>query len=157
MTDANPYGTKRLPGFDGHSLLNVHSKWTEAKMRRTLLKSKIHRATVTEAALHYEGSITLDPILMEAADLIPFEKVDIYDISNGSRLSTYVIEGTSGSGEIQINGAAAKLVHPGDLVIIASYADFDEAELGEHQPIVISVDEQNRIREHATSSEESSH
>ena len=126
-------------------------------MRRTLLKSKIHRATVTEASLHYEGSITLDRSLMEAADLLPFEKVDIYDITNGSRLSTYVIEGTPGSGEIQINGAAAKLVHPGDLVIIASYAEYDQAELDSHQPIVISVDGENRIREHATSSDETSH
>lgn len=112
-------------------------------MRRTLMKSKIHRATVTEADLHYEGSVTIDLNLMEAANIVPYEKVEIYDISNGSRLATYVIEGARGSGVICINGAAARLVHRGDMVIIVSYAEYDEAERAAHQPIVILVDENN--------------
>lgn len=126
-------------------------------MRRTLLKSKIHRATITEARLDYDGSITLDNDLIRAANLVPYERVDIYDITNGNRLSTYVIQGPKGSGEIQINGAAAKLVHPGDLVIIASYAEFDEAELADHQPVVVLVNEMNRVREPATSTDEAKH
>ncbi|MEN8161280.1 MAG: aspartate 1-decarboxylase, partial [Myxococcota bacterium] len=91
-------------------------------MIRTLLKSKIHRATVTEANLEYEGSVTIDTDLMEAGDLVPYEQVQIYDCTNGSRLTTYAIPGEAGSGEICINGAAAHLVKPGDIVIIASYA-----------------------------------
>lgn len=115
-------------------------------MRRTLLKSKIHRATVTDANLHYEGSVTIDRLLLEAADLVVHEKVDIYDITNGSRLSTYAIEGPPGSGTICINGAAAHLVSPGDLVIIASYAEFDPEEIPVHVPRIVQVDEKNRIR-----------
>lgn len=126
-------------------------------MRRTLLKSKIHRATVTEAQLDYDGSITLDDELIQAANLVPYERVDIYDITNGNRLSTYVIEGEPGSGEIQINGAAAKLVHPGDLVIIASYAEFDEEAIADHRPVVVLVDEENRVRDHAPSTDEINH
>lgn len=114
-------------------------------MRRTLLKSKIHRATVTEADLHYEGSMTLDTELMAAADLVDFERVDIYDITNGQRLSTYVIPGEAGSGTICINGAAARLVNPGDLVIIASYAEYTEAEIAQHQPQIVQVDAGNRM------------
>src|SRR5689334_17232411 len=106
-------------------------------MRRTLLKSKIHRATVTDANLHYEGSVTIDQLLMEAADLVVHEKVDIYNITTGSRLSTYAIEGPPGSGTICINGAAAHLVSPGDLVIIASYADFEPEEVSVHAPRII--------------------
>ncbi len=94
-------------------------------MRRTLLKSKIHRATVTDADLNYEGSISIDPVLCEQADLQPFEKVEIYNCNNGNRFSTYVIAGKPG--EVCLNGAAARLVHRGDLVIIASYADYEEA------------------------------
>ncbi len=114
-------------------------------MRRTLLKSKIHRATVTQAELHYEGSVTIDRELLEAADIKLHERVEIYNITSGTRLCTYAIEGESGSGTICINGAAAHLVNPGDLVIIATYAEYDESELVDHEPIVVQVDEQNRI------------
>jgi aspartate 1-decarboxylase len=115
-------------------------------MQRQLLKSKIHRATVTEADLHYDGSVTIDRDLMASADIVDHEQVDIYDITNGSRITTYAIPGPAGSGEICINGAAAHRVEKGDLVIIVSYATYDEAELKDHQPRVILVDEQNRPR-----------
>lgn len=120
-------------------------------MRRTLLKSKIHRATVTEAELHYEGSVTIDRDLLEAADIVLHERVEIYDITNGNRLNTYAIEGEAGSGTICINGAAAHLVNPGDLVILATYAEYDEKELSDHEPIVVQVDEKNRIAAKACS------
>ncbi len=97
-------------------------------MRRTMMKSKIHRATVTEANLDYVGSITIDRDLMDAADLLANEKVQVVDNDNGARLETYVIEGERGSGVVCLNGAAARLVHPGDTVIIISYADLDDAE-----------------------------
>lgn len=113
-------------------------------MKRTLLKSKIHRATVTDANLEYEGSVTIDPELLEAADIVVYERVEIYDITNGSRLSTYAILGEPGAGEICINGAAAHLVNPGDLVIIASYAEYDESEIRNHEPRLVLVDRQNR-------------
>ncbi|MFP3940559.1 MAG: aspartate 1-decarboxylase [Thermoanaerobaculia bacterium] len=116
-------------------------------MRRTLLKSKIHRATVTEADLHYVGSITIDPQLMEAADVVEHERVEIYDITNGERFATYAIPGRPGCGEICINGAAAHLARPGDLVIVATYAEYDEDELAGHEPRVVFVDERNRIAE----------
>ena len=105
-------------------------------MKRTLLKSKIHRATVTDADLHYEGSVTIDPELLDAADIVNHERVEIYDITNGARLSTYAILGEPGAGEICINGAAAHLVNPGDLVIIVSYAEYSEDELANHEPRV---------------------
>ena len=113
-------------------------------MQRTLLKSKIHRAKVTDAALHYEGSIAIDQDLMDAADIVMHEQVDVLDVTNGARLTTYAIAGPRGSGEICINGAAAHLVKKGDMVIIASYARYDEAEVQGHQPRVILVDEHNR-------------
>ena len=113
-------------------------------MKRTLLKSKIHRATVTDANLAYEGSVTIDPELLEAADIAVYERVEIYDITNGARLATYAILGTPGAGEICINGAAAHLVKPGDLVIIASYAEYEESEIKHHEPRLILVDRQNR-------------
>lgn len=113
-------------------------------MQRTLMKSKLHRATVTEANLHYVGSITLDPALMEAADLLPHEKVQVVDIDNGARLETYVIEGRRGSGEVCLNGAAARLVHPGDRVIVISYGVYEDAEAKAHTPIVVFCDERNR-------------
>lgn len=116
-------------------------------MQRILLKSKIHRATVTDAHLHYEGSITIDRDLMDRADLIDHEQVQIYDVNNGSRLTTYVIPGDRGSGIICINGAAAHLVHPGDLIIICSYASFDESEAKSFQPRVVHVNEKNRAVE----------
>jgi aspartate 1-decarboxylase len=114
-------------------------------MRRRMMKSKIHRATVTEADLHYVGSVTVDPDLMEAADILEFEQVAIVDIDNGARLETYVITGERGSGEICINGAAAHLVHPGDKVILISYCEVDDAELADGwQPRVVHVDTANR-------------
>ena len=106
-------------------------------MRRTLLKSKIHRATVTEADLNYEGSVTIDVDLMRQANIVNHEQVDILDITNGQRLTTYAIPAPAGSGEICINGAAAHLVPPGDLVIIVSYAEYDEAEVNGHQPTFV--------------------
>ncbi|MHB9857510.1 aspartate 1-decarboxylase [Streptomyces sp. YIM S03343] len=114
-------------------------------MLRTLIKSKIHRATVTQADLHYVGSVTIDGELLEAADLLPGELVHIVDVTNGARLETYVIEGERGSGVVGINGAAAHLVHPGDLVIIISYAQVTDAEARELRPKVVHVDGGNRI------------
>jgi aspartate 1-decarboxylase len=114
-------------------------------MFRTMLKSKIHRATVTQADLHYVGSVTVDPVLMEAADLLAGEQVAIVDVTNGARLETYVIAGERGSGVIGINGAAAHLVHPGDTVILISYAMMDAAEAAAHRPRVVFVNEANEI------------
>lgn len=114
-------------------------------MRRTLLKSKIHRATVTNADLHYHGSVTVDPLLMAAADLVEHERVEIYNITNGERFATYAIPGTPGKGEIQLNGAAAHKVSVGDLVILCSYAEYDEAEIPAHEPKLVFVDDDNRI------------
>jgi aspartate 1-decarboxylase len=112
---------------------------------RIMMKSKIHRATVTQADLDYVGSVTLDATLMEAADLLEGEQVAIVDITNGARIETYVIPGPRDSGVIGINGAAAHLVHPGDLVIIMSYAVLDDAEARALKPRVVHVDEQNRV------------
>ena len=112
---------------------------------RIMMKSKIHRATVTQADLHYVGSVTLDAALMEAADLLEGEQVAIVDITNGARIETYVIPGPRGSGIIGINGAAAHLVHPDDLVIIMSYALLDESEAKALKPLVVHVDKQNRV------------
>jgi aspartate 1-decarboxylase len=112
---------------------------------RTMLKSKIHRASVTQADLHYVGSVTIDEDLMEAADLLPGEQVAIVDIDNGARLETYVIPGPRGSGVIGINGAAARLVHEGDLVIIISYMTVTDAQARELKPRVVFVDRGNRI------------
>ena len=114
-------------------------------MRLTLLKSKIHRATVTDADLDYEGSISIDPKLALAADLTPFERVEIYNVTNGERFATYYIEGEIGSGAITINGAAAHKAGRGDLVIICSYAEFEEEEAVGHKPRLIYVDEHNMI------------
>ncbi len=114
-------------------------------MLRTMCKSKIHRATVTGADLHYIGSITIDPELMEAADLFEFEQVHVVDVDNGARFETYVIPGERGRGEICLNGAAARLVHPGDRVIIISYGQYSEAEMEAYRPRFIFVDEDNRI------------
>ncbi|MEU1670465.1 aspartate 1-decarboxylase [Streptomyces roseifaciens] len=113
-------------------------------MYREMFKSKIHRATVTQADLHYVGSVTIDATLMAAANLLPGEKVDIVDIDNGARLSTYVIEGEAGSGIIGINGAAARLVSPGDLVIIISYASMSDEQARSYEPSVVFVDAGNR-------------
>lgn len=112
-------------------------------MQRTLLKSKIHRATVTDANLHYQGSVTIDPLLMEAADLLHFERVEIYNVTNGERFATYAIPGRPGAGEIVINGAAAHKASAGDIVILASYAVYEEAEARQHVPSLVFVDEEN--------------
>lgn len=114
-------------------------------MMRIMMKSKIHRATVTQADLDYVGSVTLDAALMEAADLLEGEQVAIVDITNGARIETYLIPGERGSGVIGINGAAAHLVHPGDLVIIMSYAVLSDAEARALKPRIVHVDGQNRI------------
>jgi aspartate 1-decarboxylase len=116
-------------------------------MLRTMLKSKIHRATVTQADLHYVGSVTIDQDLLDAADLWAGEQVAIVDVTNGARLETYVIPGPRGSGVIGINGAAAHLVHPGDLVILIAYGQMDEAEARTYQPRVVHVDADNRVIE----------
>ena len=116
-------------------------------MKRTMLKSKIHRAVVTEANVEYEGSITIDADLLDAADILPYEQVDVLDCTNGARLQTYVIEGERGSGEICVNGAAAHLVKPHDLVIILSYVEVDEAECRGWKGTTILVDEKNVPRD----------
>lgn len=113
-------------------------------MFRKMCKAKIHRATVTDADLHYAGSITIDEDLLELADILPHEMVQIVDINNGNRLETYVVKGDRGSGVICINGAAARLVNKGDLVIIISYADYTDEEARKHEPKIILVNEKNR-------------
>jgi len=112
-----------------------------------MFHAKIHRATVTEADLDYEGSITIDLDLLEAAGIKVYEQVDVLDITNGNRLTTYTLPGERGSGEIKMNGAAAHLIHPGDLVIVIAYGSFDESELADYHPTVVLVDEKNRLRE----------
>ncbi|SHK53887.1 L-aspartate 1-decarboxylase [Thermocrinis minervae] len=110
-----------------------------------MLKSKVHRARVTGAELHYEGSLSLDSAIMEAANLLPYERVDIYNVSNGQRFSTYVIPAPAHSGEVRLNGAAARLGAVGDIIIIASYGLFEEKELENFKPYLVYVDENNRI------------
>ena len=115
-------------------------------MQRTMLKSKIHRATITDADLHYVGSITIDPDLLEAADILEHEQVHVVDVDNGSRFETYTIAGERGSGEMKVNGAAARLVHRGDTIIVISYAQYDEADLEGYEPRVVHVEKgTNRI------------
>ena len=114
-------------------------------MLRTMMKSKIHRATVTQADLHYVGSVTVDQDLLDAANLLPGELVHIVDIDNGARLETYTIAGARGTGVIGINGAAARLVHPGDLVILIAYGQLEDAEARSFEPSVVFVDSENRI------------
>ena len=109
-------------------------------MQRTMLKSKIHRATITDSDLHYVGSITIDADLLEAADIREHEQVHVLDIDNGARFETYTIAGRPGSGEMKINGAAARLVHTGDTIIVVSYADYNEAELETYEPRVVHVE-----------------
>ena len=117
-------------------------------MKYFILKSKIHRCRVTDKNINYEGSITIDPDLMEAANLLPYEKVDVYNIDNGKRMTTYVIEGTKESGEIVLNGAAARLVEKGDLLIIAAFTILDnEGDVRTFKPSVVHVDDNNRIKE----------
>jgi aspartate 1-decarboxylase len=115
-------------------------------LSRSLFKSKIHRATVTHADVEYEGSVTIDADLLDAADILPHEEVHIWNVTRGSRLTTYALEGDRGSGVICINGAAAHLNQPGDLVIIATFAQISERSAREHRPTVVLVDENNRIK-----------
>lgn len=122
-----------------------HPRRTKHRMLRTLLNGKIHRATVTGADLHYIGSITLDPVLMEAANILPFERVQVVDVTNGNRLETYAIEGEAGTGVVQLNGAAAHLVQVGDLVIVMSYVQAEDPITSDWQPHVVLVDEHNHI------------
>ncbi len=112
---------------------------------RIMLKSKIHRATVTGADVNYEGSITLDPVLMKAADILPYEQVHVVDVNNGARLVTYAIEGAPNSGDVVLNGAAARLVNVGDIVIVISYRDVPESETSGYQPRLVYIDAHNRI------------
>src|ERR687885_3012226 len=114
-------------------------------MQRVMLKSKIHRATVTDCDRHYVGSVTIDPDLLEAADILEHEQVHVLDVDNGARFETYTIAGARGSGEMKVNGAAARLVHTGDTVIVVSYAEYDEAELADYVPKVVHVNADNRI------------
>lgn len=116
-------------------------------MLRSMLKSKIHRATITDADLNYEGSLTIDSRLMEAADLFPFEQIMVYNISNGNRFDTYVIEGEGGSGSICLNGAAARKGAPGDLIIIASYGLYSKDEIAKGKSILVWVDAKNQLKE----------
>jgi aspartate 1-decarboxylase len=116
------------------------------QLRRSLLKSKIHRATVTHADVDYEGSVTLDTHLLEAADILPYEEVHVWNVTRGTRLRTYAMVGEAGSGIVCINGAAAHLAQPGDLVIIATFTQLDDAAARRFKPKVILVDENNRIR-----------
>jgi aspartate 1-decarboxylase len=116
-------------------------------MQRFMLKSKIHRAKITGKELHYEGSLSLDASLMESAKLLPFEKIEVYNVNNGQRFSTYVIPASAGSGEVRLNGAASRLGEIGDIIIIASYALYDEEELKNFKPFLVYVDEHNRILE----------
>ena len=114
-------------------------------MNRTMLKSKIHRATITDSDLHYVGSITIDPELLEAADILEFEQVAVVDVDTGARFETYTIAGEPGSGEIKVNGAAARLVHDGDTIIVISYAQYSREEMEHYEPRVVHVDRANRI------------
>ena len=123
-------------------------------MLRYFLRSKIHRARVTQADLNYEGSITVDLELLDAAGVVPFEKVEIYNVTNGNRLATYVIPGVRGSGKICINGAAARLVKPDDVVIICCYGLFDEEDIKNHSSKIVLVDEDNNITRVAEKSAE---
>ncbi len=114
-------------------------------MQRTMLKSKIHRATVTDCDLHYVGSITIDPDLLEKADIREFEQVAVVDVDNGARFETYTIAGERGSGEMKVNGAAARLVHRGDTIIVISYAGYDPDELQNYRPTVVHVGADNEV------------
>lgn len=116
-------------------------------MRRRMFGSKIHRATVTVADVDYEGSVTIDQDLLDAAGILEWEEVHIWDVTNGNRLATYAISGPRGSGVIGINGAAAHLVHPGDVVILATFVELEDAEAREHEPTAVFVDEHNRVKE----------
>ena len=114
--------------------------------RRSMLKSKVHRATVTHADVDYEGSLTLDALLLQAANILPYEEVHVWNVTRGTRLRTYAMVGEAGSGIVCVNGAAAHLARPGDLVIVATFTQMDDGAAREHRPIVVLVDEHNRVR-----------
>lgn len=116
-------------------------------MQRMMLRAKLHRATVTEADLHYEGSCGIDEDLLDAADMKEFEQIELYNINNGERFATYIIKAPRGSGVISLNGAAARKAHVGDLMIICTYGPIDEAEADAHKPKVVLLDTHNRIKE----------
>jgi aspartate 1-decarboxylase len=116
-------------------------------MRRVMMKSKIHRATVTAGNLEYEGSLTIDRDLMDAADILPNEQIHVWDVTNGTRLVTYALPGDRGSGQVVVNGAGAHLVKPLDVIIIATFAEFEDADAREHDPVVVFVDAKNRARQ----------
>jgi aspartate 1-decarboxylase len=115
-------------------------------MRRVVMKSKLHRATVTAAELHYEGSLTLDRDLMDAADILPYEQIHVWDVTNGTRLVTYALAGEPGSGVVQVNGAGAHLVKPGDTVIIATFTTMTTKRAKKYEPTVVFVDEANKVK-----------
>ncbi len=115
-------------------------------MRRVMMKSKIHRATVTSTDIDYEGSLTVDADLLDAADILPHEQIHVWDVTNGTRLITYALPGRRGSGEIQVNGAGAHLIQTGNIIIIATYVTLEDREAREHEPTVILVDERNRVK-----------
>lgn len=115
-------------------------------MNRTMFRAKVHRIRVTECNVEYEGSLTLDTALMDAADMVPYERIEVYNIDNGKRFATYLIEGGRGTGECCVNGAAAHLVKEGERLILATYTTLDDAELEGYQPTVVVVDESNRIK-----------
>ncbi len=117
-------------------------------MQRVMLKSKIHRATVTDCDLHYVGSITIDPELLEAADMLEYEQVHVVDVDNGARFETYTIPGERGSGEVCVNGAAARLVHRGDTIIVISYGSYEEADLERYAPRVVHVESEHQPHHH---------
>src|SRR5947209_5894465 len=119
-------------------------------MRRSMLKSKIHRATVTEAELHYEGSLTVDAALLEAADILPNELVHVWNVTRGTRLETYAIAGKPGSGIVCVNGAGAHLVQKGDIIIVATFTPLDDAAARSHRPKIVHVDSENRLRKPRT-------
>ena len=137
-----------LPDAVAHrAMLNAESAQYLASMRRTLCKSKIHRATITGADLNYEGSLTLDRALMDAADMLPYERVQVVNVNNGARLETYLIPGEFGSGVVQLNGAGARLGAPGDVVILMTYGEYEDGEVDDRfTPRVVLVDDRNRIR-----------
>ena len=116
-------------------------------MLREMLRAKVHRATVTETRVDYEGSLTLDATLMKAAGMIPYERIDVYNADSGTRFSTYLIEGEPGSGVVCVNGAAAHLARPGERIIVATYAAFSPEEIAAHRPTVVLVDSANRVKE----------
>lgn len=116
-------------------------------MQRTMLKSKIHRVTCTHCEVHYEGSCAIDEDLLDAADVKPYQQIDIYNVNNGARFTTYAIAGERGSGMISVNGAAARLAAPGDLLIIASYASYNEIELSQYEPTLVYVNDKNQLKD----------